>query len=343
MSTSTPSYLLAVPPEIWALIAPWPAVGQLLASPLSPMNSTRDLVKTLCEPPSALKFNPHPRQLIQYLCLPGSRYRPADCFDALRNLVEMSPSTGQFSGELVRGAALRALEWKVPTTTDELVDLLCTPGYFPDLKDLSVEYGLDARVDCFRVLDLEKLECKLNFSGAGYEEWQPSWAKTRTGVSALVITPPPTAELTSRTLSIGNRHSRFYSPLSPHAFADVISLDAHADGDTSLYPQTFYPDSLSCLVAAFPNLTRLDAYNIYAYAYCNPSTVQIPPGLCDASGSSIPVRVQVHPGYEDYERRATEQCPPENFAAEIDDGLRLLPVLSSVHIVLWATDSLART
>jgi hypothetical protein len=59
----------------------------------------------------------------------------------------MSPSTGQFSGELVRGAALRALEWKVSTTTDELVDLLCTPGYFPDLKDLSVEYGLDARVD----------------------------------------------------------------------------------------------------------------------------------------------------------------------------------------------------
>lgn len=35
-----------------------------------------------------------------------------------------------------------------------------------------------------------------------------------------------------------------------------------------------------------------------------------------------------------------EQCPPEKFAAEIDDGLRLLPVLPSVHIVLWGDRSI---
>lgn len=165
----TPSYLLAVPPEIWAQIATLSgrqAIARLSAAsydfytvfasilyrnmtdkpPLHQM-STDLLVRTLRESHSSLKFNP--RRLISRLTLPGSRYLPnelAQCLGALRNLVD-APCNEQFPGQVVRGAALRAITWDSSTGTDELADFLSTPGYFPNLRELSVDCGLNTRFD----------------------------------------------------------------------------------------------------------------------------------------------------------------------------------------------------
>ncbi|KAJ7817295.1 hypothetical protein B0H14DRAFT_2843035 [Mycena olivaceomarginata] len=106
--------------------------------------STDLLVRTLRESHSSLKFNPC--RLISRLTLPGSRYLPnelAQCLGALRNL---------FPGQVVRGAALRAITWDSSTGTDELADFLSTPGYFPNLRELSVDCGLEYALRCMRAM-----------------------------------------------------------------------------------------------------------------------------------------------------------------------------------------------
>jgi hypothetical protein len=176
-----PTAISQIPPELWAVVAALSgrqtiarlsavshAFYSVFASMLyrdmttgtdqSPLHWTRThlLVRTLRElHDSPLKFtrNPHPAKLVLRLRMPGFCAGVAECVDALRNLVEISPSNGQISistlnSQLVRGAALRALLWDSSTRgADEVVDLLRTPGYFPNLKDLSVRCGLNTRFE----------------------------------------------------------------------------------------------------------------------------------------------------------------------------------------------------
>ncbi|KAF8207903.1 hypothetical protein K438DRAFT_2013299 [Mycena galopus ATCC 62051] len=380
----------------------------------------------------------------------------SDWLPALRNLVVTN-------AQLVRGAQLRALEWTSPTGTDALTKFLSTPGYFPNLKDLSVHCGLDSHFECFRVPGLQKLECKLEFSGSGYEEWKPSWKALRRALEALPASSPllhslslkldlyfyedsddeqsdflqpwsidpdlkaainqlrlsaltsfhlsldPTgfnlrnpamdfssmlrahpllttitlniegicvppdvdntflSHIVSLTSSVKNcatilPHTptlrriiilfpadtwcndfqdtldfEYRRPLTPalfpaHAFPDVRSLDARGvtrDGGTASYTRTFYPDSLSCLIAAFPNLTHLDVSLAKPLReYC--------PGFASLLGlEQLSVRLSIYPPMQHYGRRGTALYPPERFAAELNDTLLVLPVLSDVHIVLW--------
>jgi hypothetical protein len=68
--------------------------------------------------------------------------------DALRSLVDNSALDADLSGRLIRGAELRALNWDTEVGADELADLLLTPGYFPNLKELSVKCSHET---CFDV------------------------------------------------------------------------------------------------------------------------------------------------------------------------------------------------
>jgi hypothetical protein len=155
--------ILEVPPEIWThvaalsgrqSIARLAAVSHAFYSVFAailyrdmttnpPLYFLEDdlLMRTLWESHSPLAFKPHPTQLIRSLCVPGYLSRELSQYlDALRNLIEISPSTA-VSGQLVRGAALRALKWDSAVGADELAGLLCTPGYFPNLKELAVTCG----------------------------------------------------------------------------------------------------------------------------------------------------------------------------------------------------------
>ncbi|KAJ7350746.1 hypothetical protein DFH08DRAFT_995611 [Mycena albidolilacea] len=496
----TPSYLLAVPPEIWAQIATLSgrqAIARLSAAsydfytvfasilyrnmtdkpPLHQM-STNLLVRTLRESHSSLKFNP--RRLISRLTLPGSRYLPnelAQCLGALRNLID-APWNEQFPGQVVRGAALRAITWDSSTGTDELADLLSTPGYFPNLRELSVDCGLDTRFDCFRVPNLEKLRCLLDFQGAGYDEWRHCWRRLRRAMAALSSSSPllhslsltfdlhvyadsddrhtnsripswdidadlkaainqlqlpalttfefilytsgfsvrnPAMDfspmlrahplLTDITLNIeGNcvprdvnttflsrltsftgtvkncaailpqaqalRHitmlfpghaaydiqnilprtkggepaalspSTLFTParFPPRAFPGIVSLDARAvdlAGDDAHWARLVDPDALACLVAAFPNLVRLDVSGLVEPLH------KYYAGLAALQAlEHLGVRVHQHrkstnTDNDDGNNDKTTFPPRDAITAEVNDGLRVLPALSSVRVLVW--------
>jgi hypothetical protein len=103
------------------------------------------LIRTLCE------HSHSPTQSIRTLCLPGMGYYRAidmsQCLGALRGLLDTAPlKAAKFSKEIrvVRGAALRTLKWDSEMGANELSCLLLTPGYFPNLKELSVACGVDS-------------------------------------------------------------------------------------------------------------------------------------------------------------------------------------------------------
>ncbi|KAJ7607792.1 hypothetical protein DFH06DRAFT_1486431 [Mycena polygramma] len=144
---------------------------------------TELLVRTLREAPSPLASNLHLGEMIRSLCLPGMGYPDiylSHCMEALRNLVETSPLREGLSDPPLRGAALRDLKWDWETGSNELATLLLTPGYFPNLKELSF----------MQVRDLEKLECILSLSGLTHAEWQHSWAVFRHALGALQTSSP---------------------------------------------------------------------------------------------------------------------------------------------------------
>jgi hypothetical protein len=145
--------ILEIPPEIWeqvAAVSGRQAIARLCAAsrafhslfasllystattkpPLTPAQSNL-LIRTLSEAHTSWR-KPHPVQVVKSFSF-AMAWDSQQCCDALRNLFEVT------SGQLIRGAALRTLEWNSPET-DELKTLL-TPGYFPNLKELSVSWA----------------------------------------------------------------------------------------------------------------------------------------------------------------------------------------------------------
>jgi hypothetical protein len=58
----------------------------------------------------------------------------------------------------------------------------------------------------------------------------------------------------------------------PRAFPGIVSLDARAvdlAGDDAHWARLVDPDALACLIAAFPNLVRLDVSGLVEPLVCN--------------------------------------------------------------------------
>ncbi|KAJ7666830.1 hypothetical protein DFH06DRAFT_1470000 [Mycena polygramma] len=167
----------------------------MTTDPPLPWKRTKLLVRTLREAPTLLTSKLPLGEVIRSLCLPGKGYPDillSHCLEALRNLVEISPLAG-LSDRPLRGAALRDLKWDWENGSNELATLLLMPGYFPNLKELSVRSTAEKNSSCYKfmqVRDLEKLECILSLSGQRYAEWQPSWAVFRHSLGALQMSSP---------------------------------------------------------------------------------------------------------------------------------------------------------
>ncbi|KAJ7755103.1 hypothetical protein B0H16DRAFT_730025 [Mycena metata] len=158
-----PSQIFEVPIEIWSIVATLAgrrsiarlsAVShafysvfsvilycEMIIKPPLTWQQTPLLMRTLAESHSPLKFDPHPVQQIRTLRLPGVGYRAIDlgqCLSALKGLLKVSLSERGLSNPPMRGAALRALTWDSELGADEMAEVLFTPGYFPNLTELSV-------------------------------------------------------------------------------------------------------------------------------------------------------------------------------------------------------------
>ncbi|KAJ7642726.1 hypothetical protein DFH06DRAFT_605930 [Mycena polygramma] len=197
----SPAICLKVPPEIWGLVATLSsrssivhlcAVSHRFYSIFSPL-----LYRMTCDPPltvvqssllmrtirAALK--PHPALLIRSLSINRSsrsyKVNNLYCREAIEQLVDISSPS-------CRGAMLRALEWNSPAGIDELGALLRTPGYFPNLKKISVRSeGRNAGFEFLHCPYLEEIECSLILGddcaayyacgddAAYYETWRPLW------------------------------------------------------------------------------------------------------------------------------------------------------------------------
>lgn len=106
------------------------------ADPPLSSTQTRLLVDRLRYRQFSEEDSPPLAHLIQSLCLPNlEQYLigMSDYLDALTSLVEISFL------QVVRGATLRSLEWNSDEGCDELTELLLTPGYFPNLKQLLIK------------------------------------------------------------------------------------------------------------------------------------------------------------------------------------------------------------
>ncbi|KAF7358539.1 hypothetical protein MVEN_00904800 [Mycena venus] len=103
-------------------------------------------------------LKPRPTRLIKNVSFSGDLPR---CRTALQNLVDISSS-----GQLIRGAMLRELEWNFSDTKS--LDIVLTPRYFPNLKHISINVGrvenLETSFNFIGIPGLEKLEFSLVIS-----------------------------------------------------------------------------------------------------------------------------------------------------------------------------------
>ncbi|KAJ7603508.1 hypothetical protein DFH06DRAFT_1393082 [Mycena polygramma] len=165
--------ILEVPPEIWGQIAALSsrqaiarlcAVSHTFYSIISPLLYGMTTHPSLTRTQSALltrtirrvRASIHPIHAIKIVSFSGNSRQ---CRDALWNLADISSP-----GQPIRGALLQSLEWNLPETAG--LRILLAPGYFPNLKQISVCATVDKSktgFDFVRIPDLEKLEFSLKF------------------------------------------------------------------------------------------------------------------------------------------------------------------------------------
>ncbi|KAJ7662152.1 hypothetical protein DFH06DRAFT_366322 [Mycena polygramma] len=165
--------ILEVPPEIWEQVATLSgrqAIARLCAvshtfysriSPLlygttnyPPLTSSQStlLTRTI----GKVRASVHPIHAIKIVSFSGNSKQ---CRDALWNLADISSP-----GQPIRGALLRSLEWNLPETAG--LRILLAPGYFPNLKRVSVCATVnksETGFDFVRIPGLDKLEFSLRF------------------------------------------------------------------------------------------------------------------------------------------------------------------------------------
>ncbi|KAJ6558324.1 hypothetical protein B0H19DRAFT_1261844 [Mycena capillaripes] len=205
------SSIFEVPPEVWTIVATlsnrqsvahFCVVSRhfysMFSLPLYQMTSNPPLtslqsyllMKTIRE-----ARKPHPALLVGSLSIPryelGFRKNDArKCQEVLKTLVENSPSS--------RGARLRALEWDLSTGIDELGTLLRTPGYFLNLKEISVRSsGRNTGFEFLLCPYLENIECSLTLDRAygfcpngAYESWGSIWDALGEAIRLLPLYSP---------------------------------------------------------------------------------------------------------------------------------------------------------
>ncbi|KAJ7821508.1 hypothetical protein B0H14DRAFT_2830866 [Mycena olivaceomarginata] len=379
----TPSYLLAVPPEIWAQIAT--LSGRQAIARLSAPHMISTLPRCTRCPPTLL------------------------CLGALRNLVD-APCNEQFPGQVVRGAALRAITWDSSTGTDELADFLSTPGYFPNLRELigydewrramaalsssspllyslSLTFDLhvyadsddrhaNSRIPPWAAINQLQLPALTTFEfilyTSGFSVRNPAM-----DFSPMLACPPaphryhaeyrgklcPSRPQALRHITMlfpghaaydiqkilprtkGRKPaalspSTLFTParFPPRAFPGIVSLDARAvdlAGDDAHWARLVDPDALACLAAAFPNLVRLDVSGLVEplHKYCaGLAALQALEHLCvRVAPASKPTDTNNDDGNDD----KTTFPPRDAITAEVNDGLRVLPALSGVRVLVW--------
>ncbi|KAJ7468104.1 hypothetical protein FB451DRAFT_1369141 [Mycena latifolia] len=198
--------ILDVPPELWGLVAKSSGRQSLarlssvshgfhaILSPLLYGTATTDpplsgTQATLLIEMLGTMSMPHPGLFVRRLVFPpywiARRINAQACLAALECLFD-APGDGR----PVRGSALRALEWGEREVMDALGPLLCTPGYFPNLKEILIQCPSSCtRFDFLRIPRLEKIEVDL--SVRGYETWRPSLD----ALSAELVTLPLSSPL----------------------------------------------------------------------------------------------------------------------------------------------------
>ncbi|KAJ7629185.1 hypothetical protein DFH06DRAFT_1480508 [Mycena polygramma] len=166
--------LLEVPLEIWEQITALSgrqAIARLaMPDPPLTVDQSRRLIRTLNRASSSPRI-PHLVWRIQSVYFAGD-LKLWQCQDALRSLFQVSSN-----GRTIRGATLRALRWNMPESHDQALAIFLRPGYFPNLKEISVEtdsVGTEASFDYIRVPGLEKLDCTWWFHNK-YETWARSF------------------------------------------------------------------------------------------------------------------------------------------------------------------------
>ncbi|KAJ7758011.1 hypothetical protein B0H16DRAFT_1721128 [Mycena metata] len=215
-STTSPSQLLDIPPEIWEQIGAF---------------STRSSLVRLCA--VSLAFHSVFSSLL---------WAMTAVLDSHRRLL------------LVK--MLAESTWGLSEGLNDLVTLLRTPGYFPHLKALSIDYceveDAQTRVDFLEIPGLEELECSFQFSSRlnthsrsrggtvmqsnkGYATWHDSFQ------------PPSPWEKYAALFEIMNR-LRFLGLVSFDLSVDCIGCDQNAE------PQCVDP---SAFVRGHPTLTDL--------------------------------------------------------------------------------------
>ncbi|KAJ7657465.1 hypothetical protein DFH06DRAFT_1409801 [Mycena polygramma] len=166
-------FILEVPPEIWEQVATVSgrqgiarlcAVSHTFYSIISPLLYGMTTHPSLTRTQSALltrtirrvRASIHPIHAIKIVSFSGNSRQ---CRDALWNLADISSP-----GQPIRGALLQSLEWNLPETAG--LRILLAPGYFPNLKQISVCATVDKSktgFDFVRIPGLEKLEFSLKF------------------------------------------------------------------------------------------------------------------------------------------------------------------------------------
>ncbi|KAJ7100566.1 hypothetical protein C8R43DRAFT_1048188 [Mycena crocata] len=191
--------LCAVSHEFYSIFSPM-LYGRTVQPPL-PNNKTPLLIRTLRSAHSCAG-RPHPALLpvIRNLSIsaqwshryvwPSLEADAEQYHEALQNLVQVSTA-----GQLVRGAALRSLEWDIVAGIDELGTLLRTrPGYFPNLREISATSGgSNMSFEFIQIPDLEMISCSLMLGenvDIVYEIWGSLWNTLGEALSTLPSSSP---------------------------------------------------------------------------------------------------------------------------------------------------------
>ncbi|KAJ7443811.1 hypothetical protein FB451DRAFT_1189846 [Mycena latifolia] len=208
-SSITTGPILEVPSELWALVAKSSrrqSLARLCAvshgfhtvfSPLLYSTATTNpplkykqtalLIETL-----AATHSPHPGLFVRRLVFPSygldRRIDGQTCLAALSRLFDAPGDKRP-----VRGSALRSLEWgargELQGSMDALGPLLCTPGCFPNLKEIVIKCPPSCtHFDFLRIPRLEKIE--LDLTAGKYEEWLPSWEAFSCELATLPSSSP---------------------------------------------------------------------------------------------------------------------------------------------------------
>ncbi|KAJ7667099.1 hypothetical protein B0H17DRAFT_1210490 [Mycena rosella] len=255
--TSRPS--LAVPPELWLLVAKSSsrqALARLctVSRQLHAIFSPLLYGKSTTEPPLlneqaarliemlAEAQRPDPALLIKRLVVPADGVRAQACLAALSRLFD-----GPGGGQSVRGSALRALKW------DNM-----------SLKEISVQCSNSStRFDFLRIPNLEKIEASLTVE-RNYKLWRPPFDALSAELTSLPSSSPRLHTLKLKLSMYDQRRSSVPSPWA--AYADLLAainqlvLTALATLELSINVGNVDPrpnTDFSPLLRAHPHLANL--------------------------------------------------------------------------------------